>query len=291
MIDLGGGVRLTRQLGLLLRDGVAPHAGDHVVQKEVRLRLERVRPDHEDRVGQAVILVAVVQLADAHVAGGMDLGVVGRAIVDAAVLDLHRLEVELARAPGVLVAAGRAAMVEHRDEEVVLVVLVDHTGGHTRDEVKRILPAGRLQGAVAPDHRLGQALLLRARDVRSAVLGHARAAHRSEAGVHDAVLVGLDDEVHVAPVLPHDVVHRRRVPGVGLHLLLLGEVDAELVLRRVGPALPVHRPGVGRVAAADDAVMAGDVVFLRVCGNDRQTVDLALVSHGSLPQSTFDRRP
>ena len=41
----------------------------------------------------------------------------------------------------------------------------------------------------------------------------------------DAVLVGLDDEVHVAAVLLDDVVHRRRVPGFGLGRLLLGEIS------------------------------------------------------------------
>jgi hypothetical protein len=95
-------------------------------------------------------------------------------------------------------------------------------------------------------------------------LGHARAAHRAETRVHDAVVVRLDDDVRVLAALADDVVHRRRVPGVGLGRLLLAQVDPELVLVRGGAALLVGRPSVGLVAASNDAVVAGDVVFLGV---------------------------
>jgi hypothetical protein len=94
------------------------------------------------------------------------------------------------------------------------------------------------------------------------------------------LLVGLDDDVHVLPVLLHDVVHGRRVPSVGLGALLLGEIGLEDVLGRVGAALLVHRPGIGVVAAADDAEMAGDVVLLGVRRDDRQTIYVALECHG-----------
>ena len=97
--------------------------------------------------------------------------------MDAAVLHLHRPEVELAGAPGVLIPAGAAAVVEHRDVKVVLVLLVDDTRGDAGHEVQCIIPRGRLPGAVAPDHRFRQALSLRAGDFGAAVLGHARAAH------------------------------------------------------------------------------------------------------------------
>jgi hypothetical protein len=52
---------------------------------------------------------------------------------------------------------------------------------------------------------------------------------------------------------------------------------AEFVLIWRGAALLVHRPGIGFVATADDAVVAGDVELPRVRRDDRETVDLALV--------------
>ena len=155
-----GRMRLARQLRLLLVERGAAQVRDPVVQEVVGLGLERVGADREDRVGELGVLVAVVELADAHVAGGMDLGIVGGAIVDADVLDLHRPEIELAGAPGVLVAAAGAAVIEGGDEQAVLALLVDHRGGHARDEVERVVPARRLHLAVAPDHRVGQALQL-----------------------------------------------------------------------------------------------------------------------------------
>ncbi len=43
----------------------------------------RVAADRDDHVGQLRVLVAVVEFADAHLAGGVALGVVGGAVVDA----------------------------------------------------------------------------------------------------------------------------------------------------------------------------------------------------------------
>ena len=203
------GVRLAGELLVLLRERRAAEVRHPVVQEVVGLGLERVAADGEDRVGELGVLVAVVELAHAHVARGVDLGIVGRAIVDADVLDLHRLEIELAGAPGVLVAAAGAAMVEGGDEQPVLALLVDDRDGDAGDEVERVLPARRLHLAVAPDHRVGEALELGVALARVAHLGDARAADRAEAGVHLAVRVGLDDDVHVAAVLLDDVVHRR----------------------------------------------------------------------------------
>ena len=152
-----------------------------MIEEIVGLRLERVGADDDDSVREFGILVAVVQLADAHVAGGMDLRVVGRPIVDADVLHLHGAEIELAGAPGVLISAASTAMIEGRHEEPVLALLVDHGGRHSRDEIERVLPARRLHLAVAPDHRIGKTLLLGAAHRRVGHLSHARAAHRAEA--------------------------------------------------------------------------------------------------------------
>ena len=210
----------------------AAQVGHPVIQEIVGLGFERVGADRDDGVGKLGILVAVVQFADAHVARRVDFGIVGRPIVDADVLDLHRPEIELAGAPGVLIAAARAAMIEGGDEQAILALIVDDRGGDARDEIERVVPAGRLHLAVAPDQRIGQPLQLRVARAGVAHFGHARAANRAEAGIHHAVLVRLDDDVNVFAVLPHDVVHRRRIPGGGLGALLLGEIDAELVVVR-----------------------------------------------------------
>jgi hypothetical protein len=90
--DPGGGMRLARQLFLLLGYRLAGQVRDPVVEEVVGLGLERVGADRHDGVGEFGVLVAVVELAHPHVAGGVDLRVVGRAVVDADVLDLHRFE-------------------------------------------------------------------------------------------------------------------------------------------------------------------------------------------------------
>jgi len=64
-------------------------------------------------------------------------------------------------------------------------------------------------------------------------LGDACTTYRSEARVHDTVFVGLDDDMNVLPVLLDDVVHRRRIPGVGFCRLLLGQVHTE----GIGPGI------------------------------------------------------
>ena len=172
-----------------------------MVEEVVGLGFERVGADRDDGVGKFGILVAIVEFANAHVAGGVDFGIVGRPVMDADVLDLHRSEIELAGAPGVFVAAAGAAMVEGGDEQTVLAHVVDDGDRDTRDEIQRIIPAGRLHLAVAPDHRIGQALQLRVALLRVAHLRHARAANRAEAGIHDAIMVRFDDDVNVLPVL------------------------------------------------------------------------------------------
>ena len=275
--------RFRAELGLLLVHRGAAQIRNPVIEEVIGLSFERIGADRDDGVGELGVLVAVVEFAHAHVAGGMYLRIVGGAIVDADVLHLHGAEIELAGAPGVLVAAAGATVIVGRDEQAVFAHVVDDADGDASDEIECIVPTRRLHLAVAPDHRIGEALQLRVALARVAHLRDAGAAHRAKAGIHHAVLVRLDDDMHVFAVLLYDVVHRRRIPGCGLRFLLLAEVDAELVLSGRGAALLVGRPSVGLVATADDAVVAGDVEFLGVLGDDRKPVDLTLVSHCFLP--------
>ena len=262
-----------------------------MIEEVIGLGFERVGADRNDGVGKLGVLVAIVQFAHAHVAGGVHFGIVGRTIVDANVLHLHRTEIKLAGAPGVLIAAAGAAVIERRDEQTVFALIVDDGDGDARDEIERVVPARRLHLPVAPDHRIGEPLQLSVALARIAHFGHAGAAHRTEPGIHDAILVGLDDNMHVVAVLLDDVVHRRRVPCRCLGRLLFPEIDAEDIFVRRSAALLVGRPRIGVIAAADDAVVADDVEFLRVLRDDRQPVDLTLVSHRCLPHRTLDRRP
>src|SRR3954454_8467993 len=93
----------------------------------------------------------------------------------------------------------------------------------------------------------------------------------------------LDDDLHICPVLPQDVVHCGRVPRLSFGALLLGEIDAELIASRITRALLVHRPSVSFVATSHDAVVAHDIVLFSVCRNDRQAIGLSLVSNGGTP--------
>ncbi len=89
--------------------------------------------------------------------------------------------------------------------------------------------------------------------------------------------------MNVAAILLYDIVHGRRIPGIGFRLLLLGQIDAEDVVLRIRAALFVDRPGIGVIAAADYAEVAGDIVLLGVRGNDRQTVNVTFEGHDLLP--------
>jgi hypothetical protein len=282
---------LRSELGRLFVRGGAAQVGHPVIQEVVGLGFERIGADGNNRVGEFGVFIAVVQLANAHVASRVHLRVVGGAIVNPNVLHLHGAEIELAGAPGVFVTATGAAMIEGRNKQAVLAHVVDYSDRDTRDEIKCVIPARRLHLAVAPDHGVGKTLQLGVTGPRIAHFGHPRSANRAKAGIHHAILVGLDDDVDVFAVLPNHVVHRRRVPRGRFGILLLAEIDAEFVLVRRGSALLVVWPCVGFVAAADDAIVAGDVKLLRVLGNDREAVDLTFVSHGFLPQSTLDSRP
>src|SRR3954453_17883678 len=95
----------------------------------------------------------------------MDLGVVGRAVVNADVLDLHALEIELAGRPGILVTTAGAAMIEGGDDHAVLPLFLDDAAGDLRRESDGVVPGGRRHGAVTVDQRFRQAVRLRARDL------------------------------------------------------------------------------------------------------------------------------
>ena len=274
---------LVRELLALFIGRGPSHVRQPVIEEVIRLRLERVGSDGNDRVGEFGVLVAIVELAHAHVAGGMDLGIVGGAIVDADVLDLHAVEIELAGGPGVFVTAAGAAMVKGGDDQAVLALLLDDAAGHLGGEPQRVVPGCRDHAAVAIDERFREPLALRAGDRRERQFALARAADRAKAGIYLAILVRLDDELHVAAVLLDDVVHRRREPIRGLCFLLPREIDAEEVVGCLGPALLVDIPADRLVTAADDAERAGDVVDFCVLGRDRQAVDVALVGHRSSP--------
>ena len=77
----------------------AIEVGQPVIEEIVGLRFIRVAADGHDAVGDFGILVAVVQLHDAHLARGMALGVVGRPVVDAHQRGLQGGEHQLARCP------------------------------------------------------------------------------------------------------------------------------------------------------------------------------------------------
>jgi hypothetical protein len=83
-------VRLARKLLLLLLQARSAQIGDPVVQEVVGLGLVGIGADRHDGVGELGVLVAVVELAHAHVARGVHLGVVGRAVVDADVRRTQR---------------------------------------------------------------------------------------------------------------------------------------------------------------------------------------------------------
>ena len=110
------GVRLVRELVLLFVARSAAQVRDPVIEKVIGLRLERVCTDRNDCVGKFGIFVAIVQLSDTHIACRVNLGIVCWTIVDANILDLHRAEIELSGAPGILVAAPGAAVVESGNE-------------------------------------------------------------------------------------------------------------------------------------------------------------------------------
>ena len=111
--DAGGGMRLIGHELLFLVERRSLKVRDPVVEKVIGLGFERIGANGHDRVGEFGVLVAIIEFAYSHVSGGVHLGIVSRSIVDPDVLDLHRAEIQLPRAPGVFVTAAGAAMVEH----------------------------------------------------------------------------------------------------------------------------------------------------------------------------------
>ena len=112
--------RLRAEFGFLFVHRGAAQIRHPMVQEIIGLGFQRVGADGNDGVGKFGVFVAIVQFADAHVARGVHFRIVGRPIVDADVLHLHGAEIELAGAPGVLVAAARTAMIVGRDEQPIL---------------------------------------------------------------------------------------------------------------------------------------------------------------------------
>ena len=176
-----GGCASPGSCAFFLSSRGAAQIRDPVVQEVVGLGLKRVRSDRDDRVGEFSVLIAIVEFANPHIASRMNLGIIGRAIVNADVLDLHCAEIELSGAPCILVAAAGPAVIESRDEQAVFALCVDHRRRHARNKVERVVPARRLHLAIAPYHRFGQALLLCRASFGKGFLRHARAADRAEA--------------------------------------------------------------------------------------------------------------
>ena len=87
-----------------------------MVEEIVSLRLQRIGAHRNNSVGKFSVLIAIVQLAHAHVARSMDFGVIGWTIVNADILHLHGAEIELAGSPGILVTAASPAVIEGGDE-------------------------------------------------------------------------------------------------------------------------------------------------------------------------------
>src|SRR5262249_56226829 len=89
--------------------------------------------------------------------------------------------------------------------------------------------------------------------------------------------------MHIIAVLFDNVVHGRCVPCLSFCWLLLAEVNTEFVLVGCRATLFVGGPSVSFVAAPDDAIVAGDVEFLRVLGGGWEFLDFTFVSHFSFP--------
>ncbi|MDT4849735.1 hypothetical protein FQZ97_838630 [compost metagenome] len=234
-----------------------------MVQEVVGLRFVGVGTGAQDAVGQLGVFVAVVQLAHAHVARGVALGVVGRAVVNAHHLGFQRAEHQLASTPGVLEAAASAAVVEAVVEQAVRAVVVKDLLGQASVDREGLLPAGVQPLVAALDARVLQAFAADA-VVRVHVAGHLAAARAGEAAVHGAFLVGNDHDVPLLAALVGDGVGHRPGQGGGKRRQLGAEVQSQRVLVRGAAAFGVVIPLVGVVATSDDAEVAGHVGLLRV---------------------------
>ena len=107
---------LGAELSFLLVHRCSAQIRHPVVEEIVGLRLQRIGAHRNDSVGKLRVLITIIEFTHAHVARGMDFGVIGWTIVDADVLYLHGTEVELASAPSILVAATGTPVVESGDE-------------------------------------------------------------------------------------------------------------------------------------------------------------------------------
>jgi hypothetical protein len=89
--------------------------------------------------------------------------------------------------------------------------------------------------------------------------------------------------MHVLPILADYIIHGGRIPSCRLGWLLLRKVYTELVLGGSSSTLFIYGPGIGFVAAANDAIVAGYIELFGVCRDDRQAIDMTLVSQFLLP--------
>lgn len=147
---LGG---LARVKGLLLLRHRGPlDVGEHVLHVEHRGRLVGVRSPEDDGVGEAGVLVGVVQLVDAPLPASPDLGVVGGAVVDGDVLHGEGGEEELPGGVVVLKALARAPVVEalHGDVVVVAVPVPDALDEEAH-EGEGVLPGDGLELVAHPE--------------------------------------------------------------------------------------------------------------------------------------------
>ena len=80
--DFGCGSRFARKALLLFVHAAAVEIGNPVIQKVVGLGFIGVGTRADDGVCQLCVFIAVVQLAHAHIAGGVAFGVVGWPVMD-----------------------------------------------------------------------------------------------------------------------------------------------------------------------------------------------------------------
>ena len=156
---LGG---FSREPLLLLAERAASQVRHPMCEEVVGLRFVGVGTDGEDDIGDLGVLVGVVELAHAHVAARVALGVVGGPVVDANHLGLERREHELAGAPGVLETAAGATMIEAVEHELVGSVLVQQPLRDAPVDRHGLLPVGVDAIVTGEDARIPQSIRTRA---------------------------------------------------------------------------------------------------------------------------------
>ena len=247
---------------LLLADRAALQIRNPVHEKIIGLGLVGVVADGPEHVSHFRIFVAVVQLVDAHVAGGVTLGVVGRTIMNAHLLRLQTGEDQLAAAPGIFITTAGAAVVEEVEINFIRTVFIENLLGEPGVECQCVLPRALAPVGAAIQQRLRQAAGRGAFAVVHEVPEHA-AARGGLALIHHTILVRNDhDVVTAAVVVLNGVDHTGRQAGLQRRELA-GEIQTQRVVLRRTAAFLMFRPFVDFVATADDAEVAGQVGGLR----------------------------